>query len=98
MNTKILIDANTIKNSAIKRIVMVNRRLLSRKRHNRTLVCIKAKTNTACPIGKNIEVRHLLGPYILRKIVMSSANRRSLAFVIYLVIELTNKINRSGLS
>jgi len=28
---------------------------------------------------------------------MSSANRRSLVFVIHLVIELTNKINRSGI-
>jgi len=34
---------------------------------------------------------------LLRKICMSSANRRRLAFVIHLVIELTNKINRSVL-
>lgn len=57
MNTKQFVKENTIKRGAIKRIVMMNGRPLSRKRHGVTFVCIETKTITVRPISKNIDFR-----------------------------------------
>lgn len=46
MNAKIIIKKDTIKSSAINRVIKVNKRTLPRKRHNMTFVDIKVKTNT----------------------------------------------------